>query len=62
MIDWLPLPLSEKLIRSGSALFRGKYTNTEVIAARIDFEGSRIDSYVSAARLYLSGGYLKNGR
>jgi hypothetical protein len=37
---YVPLPLSEQLIqqgRSGSALFNGKFPNTEVIALRIEF-------------------------
>ena len=41
VLDWLALPLSEQLIqqgRSGSALFKGKFPNTEVIAVRIDFK------------------------
>ena len=40
---WLSLPLSEQLIRpgrSGSSLFKGKFPNTEVMAIRMDFEGS----------------------
>ena len=40
---WLSLPLSEQLIRpgrSGSSLFKGKFPNTEVMAIRLDFEGS----------------------
>ena len=38
--DWVALPLSEQLIqqgRSGSALFKGKFPNTDVIALRIEF-------------------------
>ena len=41
VLDWLALLLSEQLIpqgRSGSALFKGNFLNTEVIAVRIDFK------------------------
>ena len=41
VLDWLALPLSEQLIqqgRSSSALFKGTFPNTDVIAVRIDFE------------------------
>ena len=40
---WLSLPLSEQLVRpgrSGSSLFKGMFPNTEVMAIRLDFEGS----------------------
>ena len=46
VLDWLALPLSEQFIqkgRSGSALFKGKFPNTDVIAVRIDFERSKLN-------------------